>query len=399
MQVYVARQPIFTGQMAVHGYELLFRDELANCFRSNNPDAASMQVLHDSAFLFGLDALTGGSKAFIKFTRHTLAHGYGELLPRESLVVELLPEIEADDEVLESCRRLKQLGYQLALDDFQPDQTKLLPLVDLAKVDFQQADDEKLGIPQRFQREGLEFVAKHVETEEARRLAEAAGYTYYQGYFFSKPAMMTATRPTGLRANYLRILDEVHRPGLDFDRLAELIEMDVSLVYRVLRYINSAANGLRNRVTSVKLALVMLGEDGARKWVPLMLLADMSGEKPSELVRMCATRARFCETVAVAAGWEDRARELFLLGLFSLIDALLNAPMERVLQELPLPREVVSALLGKENRYRALCQMMVACEEGEWGVLDQCAASLGVGEEQVAGAYVQAVEWASSALR
>src|SRR5947207_681392 len=119
-KVYVARQPIFTGEMAVYGYELLFRADLASCFRTDTPDAASMQVLHDSAFLFGLDALTGDSHAFMNFTRHTLVQGYGDLLPRDRLVIELLKEVEADDDVLETCRQLKQRGYRLALGDFAP---------------------------------------------------------------------------------------------------------------------------------------------------------------------------------------------------------------------------------------------------------------------------------------
>ncbi|MEA2640336.1 MAG: hypothetical protein QOF51_1730 [Chloroflexota bacterium] len=403
MQAYVARQPIFSDQRALYGYELLFRAGLENCFRSSDPDAASLQVLDDSAFFFGLETLIGTKKAFVNFTRDTLVGGYAEILSSSQLVVEILEDVALDAEVLQACRDLRAARYPLALDDFTPGsapQQALLPLVDLVKVDFLQTTEaEQREIPRRYGRPGLAFLAEKVETEEDVRRALTSGYEYVQGFFFSKPVTLTVAKPEGIKANHLRILDEIHRPSIDFDRLSAQIELEVGLVYRIMLFINSAGTGLRNRVTSVKHALLMLGEAGVRKWVAFMVLADLGTGRPTELIRTCATRGRFCEEVALIANWPERAHELFLLGLFSLIDAVVGIPMEDVIQTLPLPREVTDALLGKENRLRIVHDLMVGCERGAWESVDRCAGDLGLGEATVAGAYLQAVQWATGALR
>jgi EAL and modified HD-GYP domain-containing signal transduction protein len=401
MDVFVARQPILTQQRTVHGYELLFRSGLANVFHHDDPTSATLQVIDNSYFVFGLNDLIGGTRAFINFNHDCLINGYAELIPRQSLVVEVLEDVDPDDRILAACRNLKAAGYTIALDDFagSEKQQALFPIADVIKVDLPQlCPDEFCSLPKRMARPGLVFLAEKVETMEEFELAARAGYTYFQGYFFAKPNLVAGVKPVGLKLNHLQILEQIQRPSIDLVGLETMIKRDMPLVYKILRYINSAGVGLRHPVRSVRQALLMLGEEGIRKYVSLMVLADLRPDKPAELVRMSAVRGSFCEVVAKASVWADRAHELFLMGLFSLIDAVMDRPLAEILKELPLPDDVVHALEGKNTPLRALYDLMIACEHADWDTIDRCAEQLGVSSAQVAATYRASLEWAQSTL-
>jgi EAL and modified HD-GYP domain-containing signal transduction protein len=402
MQVFVARQPIFTRHRNVYGYELLFRSGLENFFDGLDGGAASMHVIDNSFFVLGLSTMTAGAKAFINFTRETLLEGYARLLPPTSLVVEILEDVEPDDQVVKACRDLKSAGYRLALDDYVllHDRHPLIPLVDIIKVDFLQlTDEERRALPRIISSHHSFFLAEKVETEDDFALAVDAGYSYLQGYFFSKPTIITGHKPEGFRMNHLQILEEVRKPEINFTKLEELIKRETSLVYRILRHVNSASFGLWNKVISVKHALLLMGGENVRRLICLLVLGDMIGDRPTELIRTAAARANFCEAIAGAARWTSKESELFLLGLFSMLEAIMMVPIEEALEGLPLPDDVVHALRGEENPYRVVYDLMIGCERGDWSAVDCCADSLGIPQPVVAQAYYRSIEWAQSVLK
>jgi len=393
---FIARQPIFDDQQRVYGYELLFRSGLDNVFRSSDPDQATSKVLTDSLSLFNFSTLTGGKRGFINITRDILLKDYVLLMPKDQIVVEVLETIQPDAEVIEACRRLKEAGYLLAMDDFVYSEA-YQPLVDLAdfiKVDFLQTDgDERQELLKKCRRKGSRFLAEKVENRDTFDEAKKIGYSFFQGYFFSKPTVLIQKDIPKFKLHYLNILQEVNRPEMDFGRLGEYVKQEVSLSYKLLRYINSAFFGLRNKITSLKQALVLLGEREIKNWISLVALAGMGEDKPEELAVHAIVRAKFCQSLGPHVGLRQKAEDLFLLGLLSLIDAFLDRPLAEILKEIPIDDEIKTALLGADSSLGNLYRFVLAYEKGEWENLAKHRLPLALDEVLLPRLYLAAVEW------
>ena len=402
METFIARQPIFDSQKRVFAYELLFRSSLENVFKHPDPDQATSKVITDAFFLFHMPTLTEGKRAFINFTRETLLQEYAQLIPKDSIVVEIPETIDPDSEVVEACRKLKQAGYLLAMDDFVYHEryTPLLKLTDFIKVDFLSTrEEERRSLYKAFAPLGIRLLAEKVETSESFLEASEIGYSYFQGYFFCKPTIIQGKDIPGFKQHYFEILREIHRPEMNFDRLEGFIKREVSLSYKLLRYINSAFFGLRNKINSIKQALALLGEKEIKKWVSLVTLANMGKDKPEELAVHTVTRAKFCESLAPYAGLLNRAGDLFLVGLFSLIDAFLDRPKSDILTEIPIDNEIKEAILGEENRLGRVYRFVLSYETGDWGRLAEQRIKIGVDETSPPQLYLDAVKWGHDAFR
>lgn len=401
METFIARQPIFDMNQRAFGYELLFRSGLENVFRHPDPNQASSKVLADTFFLHDLAFLTGGKRAFINITRDLLLQELLFLIPKEKIVVEILENVEPDEEVVQACERLKSAGYLLAMDDFVYDDRygPLLRLADFIKVDFLSTEEgERRDLVRRLSTCKVRFLAEKIETYEMFREARDLGYTYCQGYFFSRPRVISGRDIPGLKLHYLQLLQEIHRPELDLKRLTEIVRRETSLSYKLLRYINSAFFGLRNRISSLKQALLLLGEREIRKWVTLVTLATLGEDKPEELVLQSILRARFCESLASLTGLSDRSDDLFLMGMFSLLDGLLDRPLSEILEGIPISEEIKRALLGEKNRFGLVYQYLLAYEQGRWERLSELGGRLRIDESRVSSLYLEAVRWSSGFL-
>ena len=326
-EAFIARQPVFDRQKRVYGYELLFRSGIANVFDHADGHQASLSVIGHSQ-LFGLSQLTGGRRAFINFTRDTLIQGYATLLPADAIVVEILEGVPPDDEVIAACRQLKAAGYVLALDDFLEREvdSPLVRLVDIIKVDFRATEPAaRQAIAERLRSARLQLLAEKIETRAEFDEAAATGYAYFQGYFFSEPVILSRQDIPAFKLTRLELLREVNRAGLDRERVEELIKREVALAYKLLRLLNSAAPGLRRRVDSVSHALALLGDVAIRKWLSVITLGTIASDRPLELAVQSVVRGSFCERLAAGSGLGPRASDLFLLGLFSLLDAMIGS--------------------------------------------------------------------------
>lgn len=395
MDIYVARQPIFNWRQEVYGYELLYRSGINKYYSCLDGDQASSDVITNSFLLIGLETLTRGKKAFINFTKNLLEDEVAILLPQEHIVVEILQDSELDEKTLQACKKLKELGYQLALDDFVYDD-KLIPLIELAdiiKVDFlTTAEEERGALPQRIGSRDISFLAEKVETREDYIRAVEMGYSYFQGYFFSKPLIVASRDIPSFKLTFIRILQEIHKPEIDFDQLENLIKKDVSLSFKLLKFINSLAFGFYSEIRSIKQALAILGENEIRKWLSLISLHSIGKNKPDELMITVLCRARFCELVASRVGLGERSSDLFLMGLFSLIDAFLDQPMSKILAELPIAEEIKLALLGRDNRFHEVYALALTYEMGNWQSFSRYAARLGLEEREAKEFYIHSLE-------
>jgi EAL and modified HD-GYP domain-containing signal transduction protein len=400
--LYVARQPILDRAKRTYAYELLFRPGESDRYDGSDGDRASLRVLDASFLSAGIHDITGGKRAFVNFTRETLVSGYASILPRNVVVVEVLESVVPDEEVLEACRLLKDAGHTLALDDFVAgsDAERLVTLADIVKVDFvHTAAAERRRLAQRFLAQGLVLVAEKVETEAEFVEGVELGYHYFQGYFFERPVRVAATTLPAAKLTLLRLLQRVNQPSADFQEIEALIKQEVGLTYKLLAYLNSAAMGRRQRIESVGHALILLGEDGVRKWVSVVALAGLGIDRPFELVVVSVTRARFCETAADAIGVGARAQDAFLLGLFSLLDALLSRPMAEILSTVPLADDARAALSGEDNALRRLLELAIAYERGDWARAAGLARAWPVPETTFAQLHRRAVEEANATTR
>ena len=391
---FVARQPIVNREQQLFGYELLFRDGVENFFRSKDPEAAARSTL-DSSLLMGLDILCDGRRAFINCTRDLLLKDCITLLPSGQAVVEVLETVEPDDLTIAACERLKVAGYMIALDDFVADDPRqaLVPLADILKVDFAQTTlAERAALVKAHGPSRCRMLAEKVETREEFFTARDMGFVYFQGYYFRHPEVLKTREIPANRVNYLRLLEVVSQPELDQKELERLIKSEASILYRLLRYLNSPMFAFANEVHSVRHALTILGEREVRRWIRLVALVSAGMQKASDLVLCALVRARFCELLSpkVRHGESD----LFLMGLLSLMDAILEVPMSQVLEHVPLDQDTKTVLLGGTGRLRPMYQLMLAQEAGDWAGAQASAAQLLVSESEVAEWWWQAMKWA-----
>jgi c-di-GMP-related signal transduction protein len=378
----------------VFGYELLFRDGVESYFCPVDPEAASRSTL-ESTMLMGLNVLCNGRRAFVNCTRDMLLKDYITLLPSSQTVVEVLESVPPDDLVMAACQCLKESGYMIALDDFTVDDPRepLTDIADILKVDVRRTSpEERVAMVKRYGPWRCRLLAEKVETREEFVAAQKAGFLYFQGYFFRKPEIMKAHDLAGNRLNYVRMLQAVSKPELDPREIEKAIKCEASLCYRLLRYMNSAVFGFATEIHSVRHALSLMGEREVRRWVRLVVTLAAGQHKSSELVLSALVRARFCELLSPRI--QHGESDLFLLGLLSLMDAILEIPMVEVLEKVPIDQETKAILLGGASPLRPLYQLMLAQESGDWERIVSLARPLKLTASDVAGIYWQAMQWA-----
>src|SRR5688572_2311195 len=397
--VYVARQPIFDGSSKIFGYELLYRSGFENQYAATDGDHASLSVLSDSAFVVGVEALAGNGRAFVNFTRTSLLNEYARVLPPERLVVEVLEDVQVDDDVRNACKRLKDDGYLLALDDFDPrgPTGALLDLADIVKVDFMAFKDRvaRRRIAYTLRKYGVTLLAEKVETAEDVEQARELGYTYAQGYFFARPEISHGTRSSsGFKPHRLQLLRELNGADPDLGAIEDLLRHDPALSFQIIRYLNSAAFGLRSRVQTIRHAVAMLGQAGLRTWATVVILADAGSERPLELIVTSVARGRFCELAGLAIGLTGRQHDLSLLGLFSMIDAIVGRPLDETLDAVCLPPDIDAAIRGNPGELSDLLELAKAYERADWQTVEQLVARVGLQavEQLVARVGLQAAD-------
>jgi EAL and modified HD-GYP domain-containing signal transduction protein len=348
--------------------------------------------------MLGPQALTGRKKAFINFTKDLLVSGVALSLPNDQTVIEILEDVEPDDSTLNACRDLKKAGFTLALDDYtltNTTQESFLQLADIIKVDFKLTPEEDCWkIVQQFSGDSKQFLAEKLETRQDFNTAVKKGYALFQGYFFSKPVMVSGKDIPTIKLNYVRVVTEVNHRELDFYNLEKVIKQDTSLSYTLLNYINSAYFGLREPITSIRHAMVLLGESEVRKWASLVLFTFIGQDKPSEVIVTSLIRARLCEALARHAGLSGCESELFFVGMFSMLDVLIGRPLREILDTMRLSDDVKYALLGMKSKYREVFELVVDYQNGNWEQFARSAKKLSLDEAIVPRLYLEAVDWA-----
>ena len=392
---YFARQPILNPHGKIHGYELLFRAGREASFRGDH-GKATQSILDQSAF-YGIDALANGCTAFVNCTREAILEEQVQVLPRDKTVLELLETLDPDAALLASCLRLHRAGYRIALDDFSWSAAWIpfLLLVDYIKVDIERTDlagRMELMENLRSHHCRARLIAERVETEEQFQQLRREGFELFQGYFFARPVIVENRMIPTNRLLHLDLLRALLEDPLDQNKLSELIKRDPALMLRLFRLVNSPLYGVRNEIHSIRTALQLVGDAVFRRMATLAVASEMAGGHPSELLQLAFHRARLCELAAEHSGLD--ATEQYVLGILSLVPALLHVSAESLVNHLPLRQPIQYALLGAENPERATLSWLEHYEHGEWARCDELADRLGTSPERMAQLYLESSQWA-----
>jgi c-di-GMP phosphodiesterase len=392
-QVFLARQPIFDRHRRLAGYELLFRGGDEQAAIIDNHDDATAKVAMNTLTEFGLERVVGPHRAWVNVTRKFILEGLPGALPSKRTALELLENQDVDDELLAALRELRSRGYPIVLDDFVIDTAHelLLPLAETVKIDILALGvDEAINQARLVAKYDVKLLAEKVEThEEFEQLAEA-GFELFQGYFFCKPELLRHKAIGANKLSLLQLLAALQDPEIELKELKRLIERDVALSLRLLRYINSAFFGLRTRVDSIARAIALLGLENVKRWATMTVFAGIEG-KPRELIATALVRGRLCELLGSDIN-ERNADHLFTLGLFSVVDALMDAPMAEVLHAVPFSEDMVAALTGRAGPKGHLLEAIVCWERGE-----DLPARSPVTVQRIGEAHIEALEWSHKA--
>jgi EAL and modified HD-GYP domain-containing signal transduction protein len=388
--VFVGRQPIYGRHLELYAYELLYRGADEDVADFTEGDQATSQVLLNTFTEFGLDRVVGDHLAFVNLTRGFVIGEYPLPLPRSRVVLEVLEDVEADPEVLAGLQELRERGFKIALDDFvlREETQELIPLADILKIDVVGLDAEMIRRRHALlEPHGCKLLAEKVETREQFEVCLDAGFHFFQGFFLAKPNVVKGKSISASRLNLLRLLAELQDPAVDFERIEEIVSQDVTMSYKLLRHINSARYGMPRTIESVRETVVYLGLSQVRSLASLFLLATVD-DKPHELITTAMMRAKMCELVARAADASD-VQPFFTAGLFSTLDAMLDAPMSAILARLPLTEGLRAAILEGEGDVGEVLTATLAYERGRWGEV----ACLGLERGTIRDAFLGAVRW------
>ncbi len=398
MIFYAARQPILDKNKKLFAYELLFRDSINNVFPDIDSDEATTKMIEASQFNMGISSFTGNKPAFINFTLETLIKGYPEILMPDEVVIELLETIKPDKRLLTLCKDLHSKGYTLALDDYEHQNAWIhfYPYIQIIKIDIQLSglDEIKEVLSSIKDYPHIKMLAEKVETYDEYNQMMQLGFDYFQGYFFAKPEMMKTKNLSPSQVAMAELLHETAKPEVDLNRITHVFEHDVSLSYKLLRYANSAIFRRKNEISTIKQALIILGSSELQRFIGLMFAVTANPDKPSELINLAMIRAKFCELTSQKTYSKSDASIAFLTGLLSMIDAILDEEMAKILEKLPLSQEIKDPLLTKKGAMASLIKLVEYIEQAQWDKASKVMEELKIDKDNVVKHYNQALTWA-----
>lgn len=395
--MFIARQPIFNKSMEVFGYELLYRSGSdSKGFDGTSSSHATASVI-GGLFESGIDQIVDDKRAFINFDAAFIGSDLPELIENHRLIIEVLEDVVVNEDLILRIKNLKSKGYRIALDDFVEayEQYPLVPLADIIKYDLMMTplDTIKPAVAKALTENKI-LLAEKIESEAEFNLAKEMGFTLFQGYFFSKPSIIGKpnTKAT-TKAQYSRIISELKKEEPSYQILAEIIEKDVNLAYRVMRAIKSRAGD--DLVYSIKRALTYMGLKEIERWINILMIQDLGENKPKELMNLSLVRTRFAEAIAVESGKKNIKYEASMMGLFSTLDAMLDQNINEALSDITLPDSIKEVLCHGKGQLKPIYDLMIAYEKANWDEAIRLCQQMNIDEGNLYTAYLDSVKWAA----
>lgn len=391
---YVARQEILDTEKNTVAYELLFRDGPNNAFPEIDAEIATHQLLSDQFFTSPFNAL-GNKPGYINFPYQSLINKIPTLFPKEHIVIEVLEDCPPTDELFAALQLLVEQGYTIALDDFipSPQWRRFLPLVTTIKFDIRAIAIEKAAFfikKSRASGQNIQFLAEKVETYQEFQAALNAGFTLFQGYFFSKPEMLKQKSIRSGALSVIKLCKVLSYDEIDYSEVDQIISLDVTLSYKLLRYVNSSGV-LKSEINSFHQALVYLGQEKLRKFISLAAISSVAQDKPDPLFSLSIQRARFAELMAQHTGKNQSSA--FLTGIFSLLDSLLDQPLTSIIKVIPIDKEIQEALLFKKGELGEILALVIAYQQADWSEVSRLQQLVGIDIESLNKSYQASLLW------
>ncbi|CAA0343818.1 diguanylate phosphodiesterase [Alteromonas marina] len=394
MFAFIARQPILDKSKSVFAYELLFRDGKSGAYPEHSEEKA--KYISEHFHPLGLDDISGEKTSFITFSSDTIISRFPTSLNPESIVVELADPTDNISGLFEACQHIKQLGFKLAIDDPMMVGSKhdIFPLIDIVKVDVTKTRFETIEkhIP-RYHDANVQLVAEQVDTQDSFTTCVDLGFDFFQGYFFSQPEVRILKQLPASKMNIVDLMGESSSSNFNIERISQIIERDATLSFLLLKFINNPTINKRYKITSLKHALNYMGEVEIKKFIALLSLTNLGDEKPLEIIHMSLVRAKFFDLLAERRGIKNNPPISFLVGLFSLLEGLLDQSMTDIVKQLPLSDEVNDALLGKNLEMNNYMTLVRAFESALWMNVIKQAKMLDIDQKQLHMLYNQAIIW------
>ncbi|MGF1722941.1 HDOD domain-containing protein [Vibrio kyushuensis] len=397
--IYVARQPILNSKRLTLGYELLFRDGENNAFPAHiDSNRATYRLIVENFLSIGTNPSIDRSRCFINFPHQSLINGLPNILPKDKVVIEVLETCEPTEPLLVAIKELYQQGYVIALDDFvyQPQWRRFLPYVQIVKVDIMAMGLAKACLMVKALKASnsrLKFLAERVETAEEFTATRLAGFTLFQGYFFSKPEIIKQRYISPDQLIAMELFNEVCKPNVDFDKVERIIAKDAKLSFKLLKFVNTMSDRLTVPITTFRQALLYLGQDKLKSFVSLTVASFVSRNKPQELSKLSLQRAQFCFLMSRNPMFSVYRDQAFLIGLFSMLDALLDLSLDDLMEQLPLCDGVKGILLERSGPFGSLLLMEECFENADWQGLQSFCHTLELNVEEVISALSSAQKW------
>jgi c-di-GMP-related signal transduction protein len=399
MDFYIARQPIFTVQKRLFAYELLYRGTDEFPLADVSGDRATTSLLTSTFLTEGIDVISNSKPCFVNFTEELLTKNTPASFPPKTLVIEILEDVKPTREVLSVCRSLSKEGYRIALDDFVYDRSlePLIEIADIIKIDFRltPVDTIKQTL-RRLSRHRVKLLAEKIETHYEFEKAAKLGFSYFQGFFFNKPEKILIKEIAVNKISLYNLLAEITQATTTIEKLYEIISQDVSISYKLLRFINSAYFYRLQEVKTVKHAIAYLGKEELRRFMILMVVSELATEKPDELVRLSLIRAKFCEQLALQSQFKESSSELFLMGLFSLIDSMLDTKMALIMDKLPIADEIKDVLCSQTGVFVPFLKAIVAYEKAEVAICTDAVNQINVDAKLLPDMYLKSLRYANA---
>ncbi|KHD23643.1 histidine kinase [Vibrio caribbeanicus] len=402
---YVARQPIFNAKRQTLGYELLFRDGENNAYPSHiESNRATYRLIVENFLSLGTNPAIDTSRCFINFPQESLIRGLPMVLPKDKVVIEVLETCTPNDELYLAVKKLSQAGYLIALDDFvySAEWERFLPFVQIVKLDIMAmglesaCDFVKERIGKGVKRR---FLAERVETEAEFLTTRSAGFSFFQGYFFGKPEITRKGYLSPEQLIAMELFKEVCQPEVDFVKIEKIVAKDVSLSYQLLRFVNTMSDRLEVSISSFRQALIYLGQDKLKIFVSLAVASFVSTRKPKELYNLSLQRAQFCQLMANDNPFNEYRDQAFLIGLFSMLDALIDVSLDELVEQLPLCSSIKLALLERQGPYGLLLKVEECYERADWYGIKEACHQLNVSVDDIMPKISAAQRWSQDINR
>lgn len=399
---FLGRQPILDRNQEIVGFELLFRAAEVNCAQFESYSQASASVITTALATFGMQEVLGGKFGFINVHLGLLLSEMLELLPTDQTVLELLEFIKLDDTVVERCRELRALGFRVALDDhvFSKENDAVYRVVDIVKIDILDSDMEQLqDVVRELRQWPVKILAEKVETVEQFEACFKMGFDLFQGYFFERPVVLNKKKIDVSGLAMLKLLQQLTLE-VPLMEIEQTFKENPGLSYNLLRLVNSVAMGMREKIKTLRHAIILLGMNHLRRWVQLSLFAgnDTRGIN-HPLLEMAAVRGRLMEILLQQKGVTgEHSEAAFMTGILSLLDALFEIPMNEIIETLNLTEKVSTALLERRGELGQLLSLVERVEAADFDavtpLLEQCKVTL----DQLLSAQLEAFNWRASII-